>query len=85
MAASKAQLGVLKKIADGGTLYMLRQFKTSFTILRGVTQKVNKKTFDALYNRRYIDTNGHNIEGRDYYQLSEKGIQAVNEYGKVSK
>jgi len=81
MKASKAQLEVLKKIADGGTLWILRESKSIFTTLRGVTQKVNKKTFDVLYNRRYIDPNGHNIEGRDYYQLSEKGIQAVNEHG----
>ena len=80
MAVSKAQLEVLNTIADGGTLYMLRQFKTPFTTLRGVTQKVNQNTFNALYNRRYIDTNGHNIEGRDYYKLSDKGIQTVNEY-----
>ncbi len=81
MAVSKTQLEVLKKIADGGTLYMLRQLKVPFTILRGVTQKVNIGTFNALYNRRYIDPNGHNIEGRDYYKLSDKGIQAVNENG----
>lgn len=80
MTVSKAQLGVLKKIADGGTLWILREGRSIFTTLRGVTQKVNKKTFDVLYNRRYIDPNGHDIEGRDYYQLSEKGIQTVNEH-----
>ena len=80
MTVSKAQLGVLKKIADGGTLWILREGRSIFTTLRGVTQKVNKKTFDVLYNRRYINPNGHDIEGRDYYQLSEKGIQTVNEH-----
>lgn len=85
MSVSKAQLEVLKKIADGGTLWILRESRSTFTTLRGVTQKVNLNTFNSLYNRRYIDPNGHNIEGRDYYKLSEKGIQTVNEYGKVSK
>jgi len=69
---------VLTYMQQGATLSTQRaDKKTTLKLPAGYTIKVGRSTFSSLYFGRYIDPNGNNIEGRDYYKLSEKGLEAL--------
>jgi len=76
---SEFQMKVLKHMKDGGTMWVERSNRRDISLLSstGEVIKIMKKTFDFLYWARYIDPNGHNIQGKDYYRVSEKGLKVL--------